>query len=329
MESAPKNRDPFVGTLVHDLLGIWMLAWSYAPAIAALWAFHRWPSPLTFVLAFVMVSVRMNAIFVVVHESWHFNQFRSRKVNEWLGAALASYPIMMPYFQDRNTHWNHHRFVGTKRDPDAWAWDWSDERRGGFIREFFFVASGLSYALRIARLVLRIPAPQASDGPPRPTLGGKMALMEISRLALVHAGILAIFWKTIGWYWYFPLWLYPGISLFPAFGMLREFLEHRRGALIVYEAGPLERFFFGCFNFHLHAYHHAYAAAPWFTLGSMRERALKKTPNVVFLKSYVREFVHYLRGTSTVPFGAGAISDDETLPAGDTPLGQREAGEAA
>lgn len=325
MTSLPTTRtwrERLVGTIWHDVLGVTMIAWSYAPAIGALWLFHRAPGVATFLFALAMVSVRMNALFVVVHESWHFNLFRSRKANEWLGASFASYPIVMPYFHDRNTHWNHHRHVGTLRDPDAWAWDFPDTPKI-FVREITRVACGVSYLERIVRLATRKPVPPPpADRPPRPALEGAMAKKEIMRLAAVHSVILGIFALTIGWYWYFPLWLLPGLSLFPAWGMLREFLEHRRGALVVYRTGWLERFLLGCFNFHLHAYHHAHASAPWFTLPSMRDRAHKKVPGIVYLDSYFGELLAYLRGASTVPFRS-ISPDGSAMPAGDVPLATR------
>jgi fatty acid desaturase len=315
-------RERLVGTPAHDLLGVWMLLWSYLPAVAALYAFHRWMNLGTFFLAMLVVGVRMNALFVVVHESWHYNLFRSRRLNEWLGGALASYPIMMPYFKDRDAHWNHHRHVGTSRDPNASAWDWTDAQRGAFVKELFVVGTGLSYAARILRLVFRLPPPPPAPGrPERPTLQGKMALFEVARLAVAQAAVFAVFWMTIGWFWYFPLWLFPALSISPAWVTLREFLEHRRGALIVYRAWPVERFLLGCFNFHLHAYHHAHASAPWFVLPVMKERALRKQPDIVYLTSYFLELAAYLRGRSSVPFPA----DHEPLPAGDVPLADRAA----
>lgn len=322
-------RERMVGTVAHDLAGIWMLVWSYLPAVGAIWLFHLRPSALTLLFAMIVVGVRMNALFVVVHESWHFNLVRSRKLNEWLGGALACYPIVMPYFQDRNTHWNHHRHVGTHQDPDAWAWDWPDERPEAFWRALLHVASGLSYAQRIVRILLGRPAPPPPPGrPPRPQLEGAAVRGEVLRLAVVHLVILGIFWTTIGAVWYFPLWLFPGLAIFPAWVMLREFLEHRNGALIVYRSNPIERFLLGCFNFHLHAYHHAFASAPWFTLPVMRERAHARVPEIVYLPSYFGELLAFARGRSTVKNPrAAAAGEREELPAGSTALGERGVGE--
>jgi fatty acid desaturase len=300
-----------------------MLVWSYAPAVAALWVFHRWANPGTFVLALVVVSMRMNALFVVAHESWHYNLFRSRKLNEIAGAIFAAWPTVMPYVHNRTSHWNHHRHVGTERDPDSYAWAWKDDERGLLARELFFTATGLGYAVRIARLVFGLQKPPPAPGrPPRPGMERAAALREIPRLLLVHLVIFSIFWKTMGPLWYFPLWLFPALGPYPAITGLREFLEHRRGALIVYRAGPIGRFVFGCFNFHLHAYHHACAAAPWFTLPEYRERALRKVPSIVTMDGYFGELFSFMVGRSCAPELEHARAP-EPLPAGDRPLGQR------
>ena len=323
-EAGRSRRERIVGTWLHDLLGGWVVFACYAPIVLSLGVFAHARTPATFAFAFVVVGFRMNALFVLVHESWHYNLFRSRRVNEWIGGALGSYPIVAPYFQDRTSHWNHHRYVGTLRDPNSWAWDFPDGDRRVFLRELLRIGSGVAFAERILRLVLRRPAPPPPpDRPPRPVLEGDMAKREIKRLALVHVVILGLFTVTIGWPWYFLLWLLPAVTLYPAVALVRELLEHRRGALIVYETGPLERFLFGCFNFHLHAFHHAHASAPWFVLPELRAIATRKQPGIVFLRSYVVELARYLRGTSTVPHRAP--SGAEPMPAGDVPLDARGA----
>ncbi len=310
-------RERAVGTWRHDALGVWMFVWCYAPMVAALALFHRYPNVGTFFLAMAVVAFRMNALFVVTHESWHFNVFRSRAANQWLGAALASYPIVMPYFKDRTTHWDHHRYVGTPRDPDAWAWDYKDGEQRKLARDLLAVASGTPYLIRIARIIVGRPAP----GQGRP--GSAITKGEIARIILVHLVILGIFWRTIGAVWYVPLWLFPGLALFPVVTIVREFLEHRRGAIIIYpRANVLERFLLGCFNFHLHGYHHAFASAPWFTLPDMDERARRRVKEMVTLESYFGELVAYARGRS--PAFRGREDETEVRDAGDQSIDERK-----
>lgn len=314
-------RERAVGTWVHDLLGAWMFVWCYAPIVGVLVAFHRYPNVGTFILALGVIAFRMNALFVVAHESWHFNVFRSRRLNEWAGAGLASYVIVKPYFKDRAGHWNHHRFVGTSRDPDAVSWDYKDAERRRLARDWILMATGASNLARVLRVLLRRPAPSAGGG--GPTIGRA----EIVRLAVVQLVIAVLFWRTVGIVWYVPLWLFPSLALAPAVTFLREFLEHRRGAIIIYpRANPLERFLFGCFNFHLHGYHHAFASAPWFVLPVVGERARRKVPSMVAIDSYLGELVAYAAGRSPA-FSAPASDVGVERDAGDRSLGERGADE--
>ncbi|MEZ4260262.1 MAG: fatty acid desaturase [Polyangiaceae bacterium] len=315
-------RERMTGTPLHDALGVWMLVWSYAPIVAAIWVFDRWPSVGTLLLAIVITGVRMNALFVAAHEAYHYNLFRSRKLNVWVGGALASYAVMMPFFHSRTSHWDHHRYVGTDRDPDAPAWDWSAHERWRFAREMLMLATGLSYVERVARLVLGVPRVETNGARrARPMPEGDLKTQEIKRLVAAQLAVLGVFTVTIGPMWYVPLWLLPSVSIFRAWVSLREMLEHRRGAIIVYRAGLIERFLLGCFNFHLHAYHHAHASAPWFTLPALKEKAHAKLDGIVYLDSYFAELYAYMRGRSVVP--SRGVEPAEAMAAGDVPLDER------
>ena len=116
-----------------------MLAWSYGPIVLAIGLYAERPRVWTFALAFVVVAARQNALFVVAHESWHRNLFPWRRLNDLAGAWLASYPIVLPHWQGRHAHLEHHRTVGTESDPDRYAWGWAVDERGAF-------ASGTSSA---------------------------------------------------------------------------------------------------------------------------------------------------------------------------------------
>jgi fatty acid desaturase len=310
-------RERIVGTPLHDLLGVWMVVWSYAPILAGIWAFHRWPSVPVYVLAVLVGGARMNALFVTSHDTYHSTVFRSRAVNAWVG-AIVSYSVAMPYFHNRQVHWDHHRHVGTSRDPDAPAWDWPEHHRWRFVREMLWLGSGWSYVDRIGRIVLGLERPTGEGvRKTKPPLAGELKKQEIPRIVAAQLLVLALFALTVGARWYLLLWVVPALSVFPAWATLREMLEHRRGALIVYRAGLVERFLLGSFNFHLHAYHHAHASAPWFTLPIMRAKAHSKVDDIVYLDSYFGELWAYLRGRSVVPSrkldSAGATEDGAVL----------------
>lgn len=285
------------GTWGHDLLGVWAVLWSYGPIIAALAVFARWPSVGTFALAFVTTTFRQNAIFVVAHECFHGTLFRNRRVNELVGAYVAASPILMPYAQSRRIHLDHHRRVGREDDPSRYAWDWPRPRRGHWLLYLAAMSTGVPFVVRALRSLRGRGTTAVEQTTERRGLEtGENMKRDFIRVIVSHAAIFGLFTLTIGPLWYFALWLAPALGPHLVIDDMRQFLEHRDGGLVIYRAGPIERFLWGPFNFHLHAFHHAIASEPWFCVPSIEARARAKEPNIRTLPSYTLEIVRYLRG---------------------------------
>lgn len=279
--------------LSHDLWGAWALVMSWGPIALALALFHARPSALTFAVAFAVVAARQHAMFVVAHESFHGNLFRARGLNDGAGAWLAAYPIIMAWGAAKEGHWNHHREFPGEADPDRYAWDWRVDQRGAFVRYLLFTLTGLPFVLRSLAAALGRDVP-AFGRPIRRAAGGA-GKGELLRVILTHGALLAAFTVTLGAPYYFALWLAPAVSLRVALDETRQFLEHRDGTIAVYRAGPVERFFLGPFNFHLHGVHHAIASEPWFRLAAAEEAARAKA-DILEKRSYARELVRFFRG---------------------------------
>jgi len=306
MSAAGRDKSSAKGTWRHDAWGVWMLVWSWGPALAAIALAARHPSPWSYLAALVVVGARQHALFVVAHESWHKTVFRSPRWNRFAGAWLAAYPVVIPWVSARETHLEHHRKVGTEADPDRYAWSWRRSERGAFAWHLAAVATGVPFVVRAVRQALGLPLPPPRDGMPVPTetSGGRG---EQLRTVATHLVLLGAFAGTVGWVWYFALWLFPAISMRLFFEALRQFLEHRGGRMHLYRSGPVERFFLGPFNFHLHPYHHALASEPWFSVRNAAAKAAEKY-EIVEHASYVGELVAYFRG-------AGEVAEVERPPA--------------
>lgn len=285
---------------IHDLLGTWTLLWAYGPILLALASFGAVKSVWTYLLAFAIVGGRMHAVSILAHETWHGTLFRSRRANERIGAFLLSFPVGSRFAPMREKHFEHHRTVGTLQDPDRYYWGWKLSDRPEFVGQVLLSMTGLRYIVHALRALLGIwPQPRSPEERPRsPVYSVNVsAKWELLAILWVQLLILASFAATLGWVWYFALWILPLISLAFVLGEVRQFLEHARGGrLMVYRAGPLERFFLGCFNFHLHGFHHAFASEPWFRLPHLEAAACRKEPGILFSSSYLRELLQYLRG---------------------------------
>jgi fatty acid desaturase len=302
----------------HDLLGVLALAWAWAPILASLALFGARPAVWTFVVAFVVVGGRQHSLDILAHEAWHYTVFRRRWLNNVAGAWLCAFPNLSRFAGLRKKHFEHHRKIGTLDDPDRYYWGWRPTERREFVRHHLFVLSGLWFVRHFLKGARRGSAPvSGADPEARPSEIEVPPCpedrFELVGLAVWHLAALGAFAATIGWVFYFLLWILPVLTLRMFIGELRQFLEHRHGRLLVYNTNAVERFFFGPFNFHLHAYHHAYPQEPWFVLPALGPAARRKCPDIVDYGSYVGELADYLAGRDR----HAASSDIVESPRGD------------
>jgi fatty acid desaturase len=286
---------------MHDLLGFLALSWAWLPMLAAIALAAGRPGPWTFLLAYVVVGGRQHSLDILAHEAWHFTLFRRRWLNNVAGTWFCALPTLSRFTALRKKHFDHHRKVGTLDDPDRYYWGWHLADRGEFLRHHLFVLSGLWFFRHMVGRILGVRPPAAPPDPEARPLEVAIPLCAEDRAELVgvlawHFAALCLFTATVGWYWYFLLWLFPVLTLRVVINDLRQFLEHRNGRLLVYNTYRLERFFFGPFNFHLHAYHHAYPQEPWFVLPSLGTAARRKCPDILDYGTYLGELAAYLRG---------------------------------
>ena len=296
---------------VRDLLGTWAVAWTVAQIIAVIAIFAAYPNAWTFFLAFLIVGIRQHSLILLSHETWHHSLFHSRRVNQWVGAWICAYPLMVRRDALRRRHLNHHQSVGRGNDPDRHYWMYTTDERWPLFRRCLYILSGLFFVSFVAggflRSLLGLPTPpnDAPDGvrqpfphdPPSATTNKRETLL----IGVAQLSLLLAFTATIGWPWYFALWLGPVVTIFPFLNQFRAWAEHRNGRLLVYRAGLVERFLLAPYNFHLHAYHHLYPAEPWYRLPTLKLRIEEQHADVIEYGSYVGEFLAFMRGRNRYP----------------------------
>lgn len=79
-----------------------------------------WPNPLTAVLALFLIGARQLGLAVLMHDASHFALFSNRRVNDWVGNWLASYPVWSDMHSYRPYHLRHHARTWTEDDPDLY-----------------------------------------------------------------------------------------------------------------------------------------------------------------------------------------------------------------
>jgi fatty acid desaturase len=226
--------------------------------------------------ALVIIASRQAALANLSHDAWHRLCFRSRRVNDGVGAWLYAYPVGVPFFHDRRRHFAHHRLVGQLNDPD-WV-NYTNEGRDTAPRLIRYLLGRLAGTLLFETawsvLVTRKPriviegADAKDDGPAH----------EMLRVVICQVVLLVVFTLCFGRWGYFFFWLLPIATLTAFCNNLRALVEHvaedpqaaPEARLRDIDASLLERVFFSPAHFHFHALHHGHPSIPHYRLSAAK-----------------------------------------------------------
>ena len=282
--------------LVAYNLAYLVLAWAVAlGAIAVFWIHPAW---YTFVLAFLVVSSRQQALLNCEHECVHRKFVPGPAWNNFVGTYLCGAPVGSPFSVARARHLAHHRLLGTPEDPDRDLHNGKPPKdtRWGVARYF---AGGLlgEYAV----MVLFGPRDETM-----PTPGS--ALRDLLSLALCQAAIAIALTVTFAWWVYPALWLAPLATVTALCHLVRSFAEHaitggeapaHGNRLITIRSNLVERGLVSPYFMNYHAEHHLNPAVPAPRLRQMRKRLAHRpdVPPVLVRSSYgaaIRRYVSAL-----------------------------------
>ncbi len=253
------------------------LEWSLIVACACLtWRFWH---PALYLAAVAFIGARQHALLVLVHEAAHGRLFKNRRLNDWVGEALLSWPLVLVKMRDyRRTHFAHHRSTNTERDPD-WmrkqSADWTFPMpAGALLRMLARDLLGLGVVgLLFDRRVIPPSAPAQDRDDVR---------MRILRPILVVALIAAAVAAGLG----VPLllfWVVPFVTWLQVIMRVRSIAEHfaidgREGVYAETRTtlpNWFERVFVAPKNINYHFEHHLYPTVPCHRLAALHQRLME------------------------------------------------------
>ncbi len=290
-----RDMIPISRGLVAYNVGYLALAWAVAlGAIALFWAFPAW---YTFILAFIVVSSRHQALLNCEHECIHGKFVADRGWNAFIGRVLCAAPVGSPYEASRARHLSHHRLLTTDEDPDHDLHAGPGKQtRAGMFRHF---AGGLVGGY--AGMVLMGP-PRPGGGPSAPG-AARRDLISLILAQTVMAGGLTL---AFAW-WVFPtLWLAPLVTVTVLGHLIRSFVEHaitedespaHSNRLITIHSNWIERFFVAPYSMNYHAEHHLIPSVPAPRLKRLHTRLADRPdlPPVLIRSSYGQAMTRYVR----------------------------------
>jgi fatty acid desaturase len=236
----------------------------------------RFPNPIVYVLACIVIGSRINAFGALMHDATHYRAYKRRWLNEIVGELLAL-PTSTSMAGYRNNHFAHHRTLNGEKDPD---WNRNADRV-----EYTFPATRMTFAKRIAEFLFGlklIPAVTGYHGDkgthdvPALVNGLRMAFAFVVVVMSIRFG----FWKGLLLYWAVPL-----LTVFLAIRYFRNVAEHYavEHEHVLNESRSViapfwERWLVAPWGLNYHLEHHLYPSVPCFRLHELHELLMTREP---------------------------------------------------
>jgi fatty acid desaturase len=222
-------------------------------------------------LVLPILAARLHSLTLIMHDGAHYLLHPRVLVNDFLSNVFASFPLALSTEVYRKTHWKHHQFTQTMKDPNYvimqnepnWHYPKKMEEVKKLLwKDIFFI--GMKDHLVILK-----------DWQVIPNLAFTSSLEKICFPVFV-LGVLSLVYWTGAWEQF--LVFQAGAMLINPLARLRAMSEHahyesegqdkahKLEETPTINAGALERFFFAPFNTNRHLEHHLYPTIPYYNL---------------------------------------------------------------
>lgn len=286
-----------------DPRGLWAIVSTWGIIALCFAALVRWPHPVTFVLAVVVLGGRQLALAILMHEAAHRTLFETRAFNDVLTDWLCARPVWGDVSRYRTHHLGHHAHTGTDLDPDKSLAEPFPITRGSLLRKCARDLAGISGLRRVAGLMMMdmelIGYTVSGDVIKKPREGKgwgqavRAGLRNTSGFVLTNLALAAILAAT-GHLWVFSAWAVAFMTTFGLFVRIRSFAEHactersldplrntrttRAGLLARLTVAPIR------VNYHLE--HHLVVAVPYYRLPKMHAMLRGRAPEMLTAPNY-------------------------------------------
>ncbi|WP_425074313.1 fatty acid desaturase family protein [Sagittula sp. S175] len=261
-----------------DLLGWALVIHAWGLIFGSVWLFTLWPNVLTCLLAVIVIGSRQLGLAILMHEAAHNALFRTRKLNEWVGAWLCGRPILADLASYRHYHLQHHRHTQNDKDPDLKLSKPFPTTRASLRRKLLRDLTGRTgIRQRAAQIAYAFRLVGETEGVSSQDLAQAFSGPLLGRALLVNAGLFALFWALFAWWYWFAFWLLPLLTWFQLVLRVRNIAEH--GAVEQTEdpfrntrttlANPLERLLVAPYWVNYHLEHHLVMHVPAYRLPQM------------------------------------------------------------
>lgn len=273
-------------TARSDWRGAWAVASTWLIIALALAVLARWPNPITFIGAVIVIGGRQLCLGILQHDAAHRTLFRTPWLNDTLTDWLCARPIWVDQGLYRPHHLAHHTKTGTDADTDITLHEGFPVTRASLIRKLARDLVGLTGLKTVYGHILMdagvIKWTVANDVVRLPANGRRLhhyvgrALRKMAPTLLTNAALWGVLALT-GHAWLYWAWALAFLTTLPLFMRIRSIAEHgcleRTTDMLrntrTTRAGWLARLTVAPLRVNFHQEHHLMASVPYYRLPLM------------------------------------------------------------
>jgi fatty acid desaturase len=241
--------------------------------ISAALCLSLWWNPVLYIFCVLWIGIRQHALFVLMHDATHFKLLKNKYLNDLVSDVVLAWPLLFCTKSYRQSHFEHHKYTNTSKDPDFVA-----KSNSGWI----FPLSRKKYFLVLLKEVLGINDFTKKVGNLK---GEKIKFKNIKYIfslrTLYYSLILSIsiyfkFLSTLLLYWFIPLFTVTEILLqvrylAEHFGVENNNIYNQTRTTI---PSRIEKFFLSPYNVNYHLEHHLFPNVVCYKLADLHKHLL-------------------------------------------------------
>lgn len=225
-------------------------------------------SILSYVVAFILMGSVFARFSLLAHESAHRLLFSKKRVNDFVGKYLLSYPAILPFSFYRLSHLVHHKSELGENEPDMNLYRGFPVSQRSLIRKLLRDMFGIS-AFKNLKSIFK-------------ALGHKTSRQFVLPMVITQIIMLIISVSLVGPLPYLILWFLPWCTIWKVTNRLRAIAEHggmqmspdRRQTTHIVKQNLTARFFMVPFNGGYHLAHHVDMGVPFSNLPKLHKELI-------------------------------------------------------
>ena len=247
---------------IPDLRSCLAVALVVAEPIVIVWLAIVFAHPASWIVAFLLMGRQYARFASLGHEAVHRTLFTNKKVNDFVGRWILSYPSWVPFELYRRAHIDHHRDELGPKEPDMALYRAYPITRASFRRKLVRDATGRT-GLKLFKGLVRAAVRRK---PPAVKIMGCQVVLVAAFFAIGRPELYVLLW-----------WL-PHITVWRVINRLRSVAEHgglmrsadRRQTTHDVKQSRLASFWLVPFNIGYHLAHHVDMGVPNWNLPKLQ-----------------------------------------------------------